>query len=122
MIQLALRSDETVDPKIADAIRAILLGKLPELSDTDSFLLTMSAAARLLGVSRSWFWDRVTSERGSGKETFPAKELSPGVYRFRRREIEAFAADRDTYAPKRKVGSRTTRKQKIQRNKNASGN
>jgi excisionase family DNA binding protein len=58
--------------------------------DTGPLLVGMSAAARLLGVSRSTLWRLLRDGR------LPKTELFPGTYRIRRSDLDDLAAGRLT--------------------------
>ena len=50
IIRAALGADETVPQEVVDAISALLAGKVPPKREPNLKLLTMSAAARKLGL------------------------------------------------------------------------
>jgi len=64
-------------------------------------LLTMTAAARLAGMGRTWFWEQVRADQNRATKLFPPVEVSPGVFRYRRKDVEVFASRTATYAPRR---------------------
>jgi predicted DNA-binding transcriptional regulator AlpA len=103
LVLLALQGDETVSKEVADAVAALLAGDLPPKGDVNLKLLTMSAAARKLGLSRTWFWAKVKEEGGSKGASFPPIEIAPGVFRFRLRDIEAFTERNSAYVPKQRA-------------------
>jgi len=75
-------------PDIQARIDLILEGKSQpqEVSTAGPLLLTMGAAARLLGISRGTLWRMIR------RRNIPKIELFPGSYRLRRCDIEGIAA------------------------------
>jgi excisionase family DNA binding protein len=59
----------------------------------DERLLTVPEAARLLGMGKSWTWQRVLDGE------LPSVRLSRGARRIRPVDLETFIADRLTDAP-----------------------
>jgi len=106
IIRAALRADESAPQKVVGAINAILTGDMPSRADSNPTLLTMAAAARKLGYSRTWFWDKVTREGNSEDASFPPVPIAPGVFRYRLRDLEAFAARNGPYVPRPRAAPR----------------
>jgi hypothetical protein len=63
----------------------------------------MTKAAFLSGMGRTWFWEQVCADRTRDPMLFPPVEVNPGVFRYRRKDIEAFADRVAVYAPQRRV-------------------
>jgi len=105
IIQMALRGDGTAQAPVVEEIMALVDGKTAQ-PPAGPLLLNMKQAACLLGVSKTWFWEQVRADCNRDKKFFPPVEINPGAYRYRREDIEAFAANVTTYAPRR-------RKQKV---------
>lgn len=83
-------------PEIQSEIDRVLEGRSPDPQSalpTGSLLLGMSAAAKLVGVSRATLWRICRAGR------LPKVEILPGSFRIRRADLEALADGR-------KVGAR----------------
>ena len=89
MIELALASDETIEPTIREVIAGVLEGNLPErpTQHDGTLLLTMTDAARVLGVSRVTLWRMVRT--GAVKPV----EIMPGIRRIRREDLHVLSAN-----------------------------
>jgi predicted DNA-binding transcriptional regulator AlpA len=116
IIRAALRADETVPQEVADAISALLNGKAPAKKEPNLELLTMSAAARKLGYSRTWFWDKVTREGNSEDASFPPVPIAPGVFRYRLRDLEAFTTRNGPYVPRSRAAPRSRVRNRVRQN------
>jgi excisionase family DNA binding protein len=80
------------DPEKQAQIDDILEGRAqaPFQSSTGPLLYGMSAAAKVLGVSRATLWRILRSGR------LPKIEVLPGSFRVRRADLEVFASDKPT--------------------------
>ena len=116
IIRAALRADETVPQEVANAISALLTGRMPPRREPNLELLTMAAAARKLGYSRTWFWDKVTREGNSEDASFPPVEIEPGVYRYRLSDLEAFTARNSPYAPRSRAAPSSQARNRVRQN------
>lgn len=86
LLQAVATTDASLTPLERDAIHRALSGGLrAPYSSGQSLLLTQKEATRLLSVSRVTIW-RLTREG-----VFRTVEVTPGTFRYRREEIEAFA-------------------------------
>ena len=81
------------------AIDGILENRIPERPPMTlgPLLLGMSAAAKLLGVSRVTLWRMI---KGGRLEKI---EILPGTFRIRRADLEAIAAGQKEIAPRESV-------------------
>jgi predicted DNA-binding transcriptional regulator AlpA len=116
IIRAALRADETVPQEVADAISALLAGKVPQQKEPNLQLVTMAAAARKLGLSRTWFWSKVKREGNTEDASFPTVEIEPGVYRYRLRDLEAFVARNGPYVPRSRAAPRPRTRNRVRPN------
>jgi predicted DNA-binding transcriptional regulator AlpA len=112
IILAALRGDESVPKEVFDAISALLAGKVPPKGEANLELLTMAAAARKLGISRTWFWAKVKEEGSSEGASFPPIEIAPGVFRYRLRDLEAFSAHTSPNYPRQRQVEESSRNKK----------
>lgn len=105
MIELALAGDETVEPAMRDCVSAALTGNLPAPGTRDDapLLLTMTDAAKVLGVSRVTLW-RVVREG-----VLRPVEIMPGIYRIRREDPVRLSADHTKYRPDQRGRTATRR-------------
>ena len=69
--------------KALRVLRGETIGERP--ADTGPLLLSMSEAARILGVSRPTMWRMIKSGR------LRRVEIMPGTFRMSRMDLEAFA-------------------------------
>jgi predicted DNA-binding transcriptional regulator AlpA len=95
MIELALSSDKSISLRVAHAIRDLLNGALTpsDGGTTAPLLLTMTDAATHLGVSRVTFWRLVK------KEVFQPVEITKGVFRYRKSDLDRFSDAETKYRP-----------------------
>lgn len=94
LIELALASDNTVAPEAVQVIEDVLAGKDVESGSVDGpLLLTMTAAAKLLGVSRVSLWRLVK------QDVVRTVEIMPGVFRVRRADVLELGAKYAEYRP-----------------------
>ncbi len=96
MIRLALASDETVHGEVARCIEAVLVGNPPggdAFEDNGPLLMTMTAAAAFLGVSRVTVWRMVKEGR------LRPVEIRSGVFRIRRADLHELSASYAPYRP-----------------------
>lgn len=96
MIKLALANDNTIPPDITEAISDLLEGRLAmnqTVSADEPLLMTMTAAANLLGVSRVTMWRMVKT--GILKPV----EITPRVFRMSRHDIKKFVDRHSKYLP-----------------------
>ena len=100
IVLAALQGDESVPKAIRERVMGILAGEIESEAEEDLKSVTMSEAARRLGRSRTWFWEKVKREGNLPGAAFPPVEIGPGEYRYRVRDLEAFDARTVPYAPK----------------------
>jgi len=96
MIRLALANDNTIPPDITEAISNLLEGRLAMnqiVSADEPLLMTMTAAAEFLGVSRVTMWRMVKD--GILKPI----EITPRVFRISRHDINKFVDRHSKYLP-----------------------
>lgn len=94
MIELALSNDASVSPAVADGIRRLLNGEeVCGAQMSGPLLMTMTDAAKHLGVGRVTFWRLVK------KRVFEPVEISDRVFRYRKADLEAFVAAKAEYLP-----------------------
>lgn len=82
-------------PEQQRAIDRILAGETSppaSISRSGPLLMSMTAAAKLAGVSRTSFWRICQAKK------IPRIEILPGSYRVRKEDVEALAGYRDTTA------------------------
>lgn len=97
IIRLALANDRSVPPEVAEGIDRILDGESQPTSDGNGpLLLTMTDAAKMLGVSRSTLW-RLVKEK-----VLEPVEITPRVFRVSRKSVEEVAARCSKYKPVRR--------------------
>ena len=95
MISLALTNDDSVDPDLAETVADILDGRLDptHVVADEPLLLTMTAAAKLLGVSRVTLWRMVKDG-----DIRPV-QITPNVFRIRRQDLNRIASRYAKYRP-----------------------
>lgn len=95
MLRVALANDSSVEPEVADVILDLLAGKVPGRSRNSDgpLLLTMTQAAKLLGVGRNTFW------RMAKDGVFTPVEITPHVFRYRRYDLDEFVEQQNSYRP-----------------------
>ena len=99
IIRLALANDNSIPPDITEAIFNLLEGRLATdraVSANEPLLITMTAAAKLLGVSRVTIWRMVKDG-----DIRPI-EITPNVFRIRRQDLGKMASRYTTYRPTRR--------------------
>lgn len=86
-----LHGDETVGTSLIEDVLAILDGR-PISPSTQPGLVTKSAAAAKIGISRTLLWSIIAKERDKpdAEKRFPEVEISPNVFRLRVRDVDAF--------------------------------
>lgn len=99
IIRAALESDDSISVEVREEILALLDGKVPRDME-GPLLLNMTDAARKLGMGRTWFWEQVTADRTRSEKWFPRGEVSPGEFRYRRTDLEAYVRRIFSDAPK----------------------
>lgn len=109
MIELALASDDTVCAEIAQEIRDVIRGRsFAERPGRDGPLtLTMTDAAKTLGVSRATLWRMVKAG------ILRPVEVMSGTLRIRRDDLHRVSVNYTPYQPARRanptgVGQRCT--------------
>ena len=112
IVLAALQADESVSNALRDMVMEILSGAISAEAEENLQSVTMSEAARRLGRSRTWFWERVKREGNMPGAAFPPVEISPGEYRYRVRDLEAFAARTVPYAPKAHLENKKSKGEK----------
>jgi predicted DNA-binding transcriptional regulator AlpA len=93
-------------------VERLLNGEAEVGVSNDPKLLTMAAAARRLGMSRTWFWQKVTAEGNMEGAAFPPVEIAPGSYRFRRSDVDAFSERTTSYLPQSRASQSTSKNRK----------
>ncbi|MCG2661855.1 MAG: helix-turn-helix domain-containing protein [Kiritimatiellae bacterium] len=98
IIRLALENDSTVSRGTAQAVWDVLDGRLAPIAEGEHqpLLMTMTSAAKLLGVSRVTTWRMV--KEGILKPV----EITPRVFRVRRLDIENISLRHSEYRPTRR--------------------
>jgi len=89
-----MANDNSVSPEVAAAVSSALDGNHQPVAETNGpLLLTMTEAAKVLGVSRSTLWRMV-------KEKMLAPvEITPRVFRISRHSVQELAARHSRYQP-----------------------
>lgn len=100
MIRLTLSSDDTIAPALAQRVMEMLEGREQgrPIGERESLLMTMIAAAKLLGVSRVTMW-RIVKEG-----VLRPVEITPRVFRIRREDLQELASRRTKYKPVNRGG------------------
>lgn len=96
MVRLALSNDHTVSTKFAEAVFDMLDGRSLQSHAAvpdHPLLMTMTAAANLLGVSRVTMWRMVK------EGVVQPVEITPRVFRIRRQDVQDLASKRSRYKP-----------------------
>lgn len=98
MIRLALENDKTVSRETAQAAWDALAGRPALVAEEDHgpLLMTMTAAAKLLGVSRSTLW------RMMKEGILKPVETTTRVFRVRRLDIKNLSSRYSPYNPTRR--------------------
>ncbi len=97
IIRLALVNDATVSEEARGRLFDLIDGKMnQEGGGVGPLLLTMRDAAARLGVSRVTFWRLVKDG------VFKPVEITEGVFRYRRLDVECFATQQSLYRPVRR--------------------
>lgn len=95
MVRLALSSDDTVPVVLAQHAMDILENGYHSHDNAEQqpLLMTMTAAAHFLGVSRVTMWRMVK------EGVLQPVEITPRVFRIRRQDVQDLASKRSRYDP-----------------------
>lgn len=98
IIRLALANDKAVPQELTEAVFRLFDGGLQtkQVATDEPLLMTMTAAAKALGISRVTLWRMVK------EGVLRPVEITPHVFRIRREDIHELASQRSKYRPVRR--------------------
>lgn len=101
VIVAALENDTSIAANLLQSVLSLLDGGQATLAPATNgpILLTASAAAKRLGISRTTFWRLVRKKRVS------PVEITPGVFRYHTTDVDSLTTVKSRYRPRQRYNS-----------------